>query len=103
MTEEGLLGTFANHAFLSGLSERHRMLLASGARPFTAGPGELLAREGETAKTFYLIRAGHVALDLHPPDRGVVSIQTVEAGEIVGWSWLVPPHRWQFDCRAVDP
>ena len=103
MTEQGVLGTFASHAFLSGLSERHRMLLASGARPFTAAPGELLAREGETAKTFYLIQAGHVALDLHTPDRGVVSIQTVEAGEIVGWSWLVPPHRWQFDCRAVDP
>jgi CRP/FNR family cyclic AMP-dependent transcriptional regulator len=103
MTEQGVLGTFASHGFLSALSERHRMLLASGARPFTAGPGELLAREGETAKTFYLIQAGHVALDLHTPDRGVVSIQTVEAGEIVGWSWLVPPHRWQFDCRAVDP
>ncbi len=103
MTEQGVLGAFASHAFLSGLSERHRMLLASGARPFTAAPGELLAQEGETAKTFDLIQAGHVALDLHTPDRGVVPIQTVGPGEIVGWSWLVPPHRWQFDCRAGDP
>ncbi len=23
-------------------------------------------------------------------------------GEVVGWSWLVPPHQWQFDCRAID-
>jgi len=102
MTEQGVLGAFASHAFLSGLSERHRMLLASGVRPFTAAPGELFAREGETAKTFYLIQAGHVALGLHTPDRGVVPIQTVGAGEIVSWSWLVPPHRWQFDCRATD-
>jgi len=78
------------------------MLLASGARPFTAAPGEMLAREGETAKAFYLIQAGHVALQLHTSDRGVVPIKTVGTGEIVGWSWLVPPHRWQFDCRAVD-
>jgi CRP-like cAMP-binding protein len=103
MTEQGVLGAFASHTFLSGLGERHRTLLASGARPFTAAPGELLAREGETAKTFYLIQAGHVALDLHAPGLGAASIQTVGPGEIVGWSWLVPPHRWQFDCRAVDP
>ena len=103
MTEPGVLGTFASHAFLSGLSERHRMLLASGVRPFTAAPNELLAREGETAKTFFLIQGGHVALALHTPDRGAVPIHTVGPGEIVGWSWLVLPHRWQFDCRAVDP
>lgn len=102
MTEHGILGAFASHAFLSSLSDRHRLLLASGVRFFTAAPGELLAREGETAKAFYLIQAGHVALNLHTPDRGVVPIQTVEPGEIVGWSWLVPPHRWQFDCHASD-
>jgi CRP/FNR family transcriptional regulator, cyclic AMP receptor protein len=102
MTEQAVLGAFASHAFLSSLNEGHRKLLASGARPFAAAPGEMLAREGETAKSFYLIQAGHVALDLHTPGRGVVSILTVEPGEIVGWSWLVPPHRWQFDCRVVD-
>ena len=103
MTEQGILGAFASHTFLAALSKRHRMLLASGARPFTAAQGVLLAREGETAKTFFLIQAGHVALDLHAPNRGAVPIQTVGPGEIAGWSWLVPPHRWQFDCRAVDP
>ena len=102
MSEQGVLGAFDGHTFLSSLSERHRMLLASGVRPFTAAPGELLAREGETAKAFFLIQAGHVAVDLHTPSRGVASIMTVGPGEIVGWSWLVPPHRWQFDCRAVD-
>ncbi len=103
MTEQGILGAFASHPFLNSLSEQHRMLLASGARPFTATKGELLAREGEAAKTFYLIQTGHVAVALHTPDRGVVRIQTVGPGEIVGWSWLVPPHRWQFDCPAIDP
>ena len=102
MTEQGVPSVLAGHTFLSGLSEAHQQLLASGARPFTAAPGELLAREGETARAFYLIQAGHVALDLHSPNRGAVSIQTVGAGEIVGWSWVVSPYCWQFDCRAVD-
>jgi hypothetical protein len=21
----------------------------------------------------------------------------------LGWSWLVPPYRWQFHCRASGP
>ncbi len=23
-------------------------------------------------------------------------------GGTVGWSWLFPPYRWQFDARAID-
>jgi CRP-like cAMP-binding protein len=102
MNDHGILGVFASHAFLGSLSERHRLLLASGVRPFTVGAGALLATEGETARAFYLVQSGHIALGLHTPDRGIVTIQTVGPGEVVGWSWLVPPHRWQFDCRAVD-
>ena len=102
MNDQGILGAFASHAFLASLSERHRMLLATGVRPFTVAAGALLAREGETAGAFYLVQVGHIALGLPTPDRGVVSIQTVGPGEVVGWSWLVPPHRWQFDCRALD-
>jgi hypothetical protein len=29
-------------------------------------------------------------------------IDTAEEGEVLGWSWLVPPYRWTFDGRAVD-
>jgi CRP/FNR family cyclic AMP-dependent transcriptional regulator len=98
-----IVDAFAQHEFLHGLSERHRMLLASGARPFTAKPGQVLANQGERAHAFFLIRSGHVALEsmLSGCDDGLL-IQTVGPGEIVGWSWLVPPHQWQFRCRAVD-
>lgn len=91
-----------DHPFLRGLDEEHRTLLASVAKPFTAGPGEMLVREGESATSFVLIQSGHVEIGLHTHDRGAVSIQTIGPGEAVGWSWLVPPHRWHFDCRARD-
>lgn len=90
------------HPFLQGLGEKSASMLATVARPFTAGPGEVFARQGDSAEAFYLIQAGHVALDLYTPTRGSVPIQTVGPGECVGWSWLIPPNRWQFDCRAVD-
>ncbi len=102
MDAHGLLGTFASHAFLQGLSDRHLMILASGARPFTAAAGEYLARQGASAHALFLIQSGHVTLSTSLPKRGEVAIQTVGPGDIVGWSWLLPPHRWQFDIRAVD-
>ena len=32
--------------------------------------------------------------------KGIVTIQTVDAGEAFGWSWLFPPYRWHFDASA---
>jgi len=102
MNGSGLLSVFDSHEFLKTLSNQHRMVLASGARPFTKKPGEYLAREGETANTFYLLQSGHVQLETRQRDQGKVNIHTAGPGDIVGWSWIVPPHRWQFDCQAND-
>jgi CRP-like cAMP-binding protein len=102
MTDLAILGAFASHAFLDGLSEQHRLRLASGVRPFRAAAGEYLAREGESAKAFYLIQSGQVGIGSRLGERGAVPIQTLGAGDVVGWSWLLPPHQWQFDARAVD-
>jgi CRP/FNR family cyclic AMP-dependent transcriptional regulator len=64
--------------------------------------GELLFRDGDQADTFYVLRHGSVALETFVPTRGAVTIETLEAGEVVGWSWLFPPHRWHFDARALS-
>ena len=64
--------------------------------------GESVCRQGDEANHFYLIRAGKVALEIPVPGRGTVTIQTLGDGEILGWSWLIPPYRWRFDARAVE-
>ena len=102
MSEQGVLAAFASHAFLRDLDSKHLMVLASGARPFTTAAGEFLGREGESASHFYLIQSGHVSIESHRPNQEGIRVQTVGPGEAVGWSWLVPPYRWQFDCRAID-
>jgi CRP-like cAMP-binding protein len=102
MADTGLLGIFGNHAFLQGLGQRHLMLLASGVKPVRFDSGSYLGRDGETAKMFYLIKSGRVSLDIRVPGRAPVPVELVGPGEVVGWSWLVPPHRWCFDCRASE-
>ncbi len=99
----GILDTFKSHAFLGKLSERHLMTLASGARPFQVAPGDVLAREGQPATVFYLVQSGELALETQPSGKEVVRVHVVGPGDVAGWSWLVPPHRWQFDVRAVKP
>jgi CRP-like cAMP-binding protein len=102
MSTSGITAAFAKHEFLQALGERHLLALASGASPFTAPPGTMLAREGEPAQYFYLIQSGCVAINIHTSKRGDMPIQTVGPGEILGWSWLVEPHVWQFDGRVQE-
>jgi len=86
-----------------GLDDRYATQLAGCARTSGWEPGETLFREGESADTFYVVRRGRVALELFLPNRGPLTIETIEPGEVVGWSWLFPPYRWHFDGRAVEP
>ncbi|MFQ6617083.1 MAG: cyclic nucleotide-binding domain-containing protein [Fidelibacterota bacterium] len=88
--------------FFKGLEPRYIQLIAGCASNVRFNPGQFLFREGEEANQFYIIRHGKVAVEIFVPDRGAITIQTVEEGEILGWSWLVPPHNWRFDARAVE-
>jgi CRP-like cAMP-binding protein len=66
-------------------------------------PGVFLLVEGEAAETLYLLRRGLVSLEVRDPGRPPLVIETIGAGAAVGWSWLFPPYRWQFDARAIEP
>ncbi len=87
----------------SRASNRTQLQLIAGcAHNVAFFKGERLFREGDAADTFYLVRRGRVALTTHVPARGDVTIETVEPGEVLGWSWLFPPYTWHFDARAVE-
>ncbi len=86
----------------AGLTEEQLTLIAGCGQNVGFTQGEMLAREGAPADTFYLVRRGRVALTTHVPARGAVVIETLDPGEVVGWSWLFPPYVWAFDARAVD-
>ena len=87
--------------FLEGLDHDQLALLAGCAGNVHFGAGATLFREGDAADTFYLVRHGSVALETFVPARGSVVIETIESGEVLGWSWLFAPYRWHFDARAL--
>jgi len=92
----------ADSPVFEGLSHEQLELIAGCAQNVGFEGGQRLFREGDPADTFYLVRKGRVALSTHAPARGGVVIETLDPGEIVGWSWLFPPYVWHFDARAVD-
>ena len=91
------------HPFFAGLDDEWLKLISGCAVNRHANAGDYLYREGDPANTFFMIRHGRVAVETHRPAGGSIIIDTVDDGEVLGWSWLVPPHRWQFDARAVVP
>jgi CRP-like cAMP-binding protein len=93
----------ADAPVFAGLEQRHLSLIAGCGRNEHVDAGRLLLREAEAADTFYLIRHGVVALEVHAPGRGSLMIETLGDGDVVGWSWLFAPYRWQLDGRAVEP
>jgi len=88
--------------FFDGLEAKELELLAGCASNARFQEGELLFREGDKADTFYAVRHGTVALEMFVPARGAITIETIEEGEVIGWSWLFPPYRWHFDVRALE-
>lgn len=92
----------AESPVFAGLEPAQLQLIAGCARNVAFSKDERLFREGDPADTFYLVRRGRVALTTHVPGRGDVTIETVEPGEVLGWSWLFPPYTWHFDARAVE-
>ncbi|NEE00597.1 cyclic nucleotide-binding domain-containing protein [Phytoactinopolyspora halotolerans] len=93
----------AGHRFFHSLDPAYREVIAGCAGQERFQPGSFLFREGEPADRFYAVRSGRVALEMAAPGVGAMIIDTAEAGEVVGVSWLFVPYRWQFDARAVEP
>ena len=88
--------------FFAGLGASELELLAGCAKNVHFAQGDVLFREGDPANAFYVVRGGTVALETFAPARGGMTIETIDAGEVIGWSWLFSPYQWHFDARAVE-
>lgn len=98
---ESLRPVLASHPFFEGLPPRHLEVLVGCASNRRYAAGEKILRQGDEATEFFLIRHGRVAVEI-PAAGGPRTIQSLGPGEVMGWSWLVPPYRDRFDARATE-
>lgn len=97
-----LEGILSKHPFFDGLDPRYIELAVGCAANVRFNAGEIIFHEGEEANNFYLIREGKVALEVFSRGHGSLTVQTLHDGDILGWSWLIPPYHWTFDARAAE-
>jgi len=91
------------HPFFAGLSDDYLELITGCAENVRFNAGDTITREGLPADQFFLIREGRVSVGLPATRGGTIAVETIDEGEVVGWSWLLPPHVWQFDINAITP
>lgn len=99
---ETLERVLRDHPFFRDLRPEFLEVITGCAANVRFPAGARIFTEGEEANRFYLIRGGKVAIEVFAPGRHVLTIQTLEEGDVLGWSWLFPPHRWHFDARAME-
>ena len=102
MTKESLAKALGDHDFFRGLSDKQLAELATIATEVEIEPRSIIFEEGGHADSAYAIVDGSVALDLSVSHRRHHIVQTLHGGEMLGWGWLFPPHRWSFSALALD-
>lgn len=97
---ETLERIIVQHPFFAALDHAFLDLVVSCASNERFAADAYIFKEGDEANAFFLIREGRVALDISAPEQEPIIVDTLEVGDILGWSWLLPPFRWKFNAHA---
>jgi CRP/FNR family cyclic AMP-dependent transcriptional regulator len=99
---ETLESLLVEHPFLKGLDPAQIKLIVGCASNVRFNAGDYVFREDQEANQFYIIRQGRIALEIYTPERGSIIIDTLDTGDVLGWSWLIPPYSWRFDAKVME-
>lgn len=103
MTAAATTEELSRCTFFAGLPENHLRFLADHATRRELNAGDVLFRLGDNARYFFLMLSGHVSVEIAAIEGPALLLQGLAPGDVVGWSWLIAPHRWNFQARATLP
>jgi CRP-like cAMP-binding protein len=99
--KESLLATLRHHPFVAEFEPRHIERLAAMAKEIRFERDQILFREGDECSEFYLIVTGLVAVEIAAPGH-TFRIQTLFAGDELGWSALLMGRGKHFQARTLE-
>lgn len=99
---KNLRDAIAEHPFSEGFSTELLDALARFAMAKTFLEDEVIFEQNDMANRFYLINTGQVRISIAPTIGAEFEIETIGAGDVLGWSWLFEPLKWQFDATTVS-
>jgi CRP/FNR family cyclic AMP-dependent transcriptional regulator len=102
MTQETLLDVLRKHPFVDEFEPQDIEKLTALAREVHFERDQVIFHEGDECPDFFLIVAGRVALEIEAPDH-TLRVQTLSAGDELGWSAVLAGRRKHFQARALLP
>ena len=102
MSKQSTEDYLSTHTFFSGLDDSYRKFLSNSATELQINKGGVLFKQGDRADKFYLLRKGQVSVQVPALMGPSLEIQTLGEDQVLGWSWLIPPYRWNFLARAME-
>ncbi len=103
MAKSAIAKTLSEQAFFAGLKPEYIDFLAGCAHERQIQKDEVLFPHGQTADRFFLVQSGRITLEVAAIEGLPLELQSLGADEMLGWSWLIPPYKWTFQARAVEP
>ena len=103
MTEPTLHPVLDQQPFVRGLQPEQVRKLASLAKAVHFDRDQVIFREGDERYDFYLILSGLVALEIAPSTQDAFRVETLSAGDELGWSAVLMDKGKLFQARALEP
>ncbi|WP_460072194.1 cyclic nucleotide-binding domain-containing protein [Streptomyces sp. YKOK-I1] len=88
---------------LTALPPPQRRRLMELAREVSFPEDALIFEAGGRADRFWVVRSGAVSLIQQVTSVQRVTVASLGAGDLLGWSWLFPPYEWDFGAEAFSP
>ena len=98
---DAVVAMLQRHPFVEDFDAPHVDTLATMAARVRFNQGQVLFREGDECHDFYLISSGLVALEIVAPEH-TFRVQTVGAGDELGWSALLMGRGKHFQARVLE-
>ncbi len=102
MTRETLMAVLQKHPFVEEFQPQHIERLTTLAKEVHFVRDQVIFHEGDECRDFYLIVEGRVALEIEAPGH-TFRVQTLSAGDELGWSAILMGRGKHFQARALQP
>lgn len=101
-SSDNIESALANHSFFGRFDAAHLKSIRRCSCSLEYSDQSFIFREYGSADMLFLILEGKIAIGTYYNSEDYLIIQTLEPGEILGWSWFIPPHLWHFDAWALE-
>ena len=102
MNNQSITEYLSAHEFFSDLSDDVLKFICECSSTREIKKGQILFRQGENADKFYVIRNGRISIQMPAIMGPTLEVQTLGKGQVLGWSWLISPYKWNFQAKAEE-